>query len=81
MELASMGATIVLMARNEGKLQQVMSELPNNNQNHYHLSADFSDPSQVKEVIDEYVAHHEIQILINNTGGPAGGPIENLSKP
>lgn len=73
MELASMGANIVLMARNEGKLQQVMSELPNNNQQHNHLSADFSDPSQVKEVIDEYVAHHEIQILINNTGGPAGG--------
>lgn len=71
MELASMGANIVLMARNEGRLQQVASELPNNN--HQHLTADFSDPSQVKEVIDKFVEHHEIHILINNTGGPAGG--------
>ncbi len=72
-ELASMGANIILMARNEGKLQQVVSELPNNNQKHQHLAADFSDPSQVKETIDKFVAHHDIQILINNTGGPAGG--------
>lgn len=73
MELAAMGANIVLMARNEGKLQQVASELPNNNQHHQHLTADFSDPSQVKEVIDQFVEHNDIHILINNTGGPAGG--------
>ncbi|MDH5476347.1 MAG: SDR family oxidoreductase [Cyclobacteriaceae bacterium] len=73
MELASMGANIVLMARNEGKLQQVTAELPNNNQKHTHLAADFSDPSQVKEVIDAFMEHHTIDILINNTGGPAGG--------
>jgi 3-oxoacyl-[acyl-carrier protein] reductase len=73
MELASMGANIILMARNEGRLQQVVSELPNNNQHHQHLTADFSDPSQVKEVIDKFIAHHQIHILINNTGGPAGG--------
>jgi len=73
MELASMGANIVLLARNEGKLQQVTAELPVNNQKHQHLTADFSDPSQVKEVIDKFVAHHDIHILINNTGGPAGG--------
>ena len=73
MELASMGANIVLMARNEGKLQKVMAELPNNNQTHAHLAADFSDPSQVKEVIDGFVKNNDIHILINNTGGPAGG--------
>ena len=73
MELASMGANIVLLARNEGKLQQVATELPNNNQKHQHIAADFSDPSQVKEVIDKFAAHQDIHILINNTGGPAGG--------
>lgn len=73
MELASMGANIVLMARNEGKLQQVAAELPNKNQLHQHLAADFSDPSQVKEVIDRFMVQNEIHILINNTGGPAGG--------
>jgi len=73
MELATMGANIVLLARNEGSLQQVSSELPNSNQKHQHICADFSDPSQVKEVIDKFVEHHQIDILINNTGGPAGG--------
>ncbi|MDH5366119.1 MAG: SDR family oxidoreductase [Cyclobacteriaceae bacterium] len=73
MALANMGANIVLMARNEGKLQQVTTELSNNNQTHTHLTADFSDPSQVKEVIDKFVKHHDIHILINNTGGPTGG--------
>lgn len=73
MELASMGANIVLMARNEGRLQQVIAELPNNNQIHQYLTADFSDPSQVKEVIEQFVESNQIHILINNTGGPAGG--------
>ena len=73
MELAYLGANLVLMARNEGKLQQVTSELPNNNQEHQHLTADFADPSQVKEVINKFIEHNNIQILINNTGGPAGG--------
>lgn len=73
MELATMGANIVLMARNEGRLQEVAVELPNNNQSHQHLTADFSDPSQVKEVIEKFVATNDIHILINNTGGPAGG--------
>lgn len=73
MELANMGANIVLMARNEGRLQQVLSELPNDNQNHEYISADFSDPSQVKEKIEAFTKSHSIEILINNTGGPAGG--------
>ena len=74
-ELASMGANIVLMARNESKLQQVVSELSNKDQKHQYLVADFLNPSQVKEVIEKFVAHHHIDILINNTGGPSGGQI------
>ena len=73
MELAHMGANIVLLARNEGRLQEVQAELPVNNQKHQYIVADFSDPSQVKEVIDKFVSHLTIHILINNTGGPAGG--------
>ena len=73
MELAILGANVVLMARNVGKLQTVLAELPNNNQKHHYLTADFSDPSQVKEVIEGFTKHHNIHIVINNTGGPAGG--------
>jgi 3-oxoacyl-[acyl-carrier protein] reductase len=35
--------------------------------------ADFSQPSNVREVAATIVADHTIHILINNTGGPPGG--------
>lgn len=73
-ELASMGAEIVLVARNEEKLTAEVAKLPGEGLNHSYLSADFSDPSALKEVIDGFVSTQKpVHILINNTGGPAGG--------
>ena len=80
LELASMGANIILIARNEAKLQEVRSELDTSKgQKHNYITADFSIPPQLKLHVEEYIATNgvEINILINNTGGPAGGPIEN----
>ena len=76
-ELALLGADIILFARNEGKLKEVLKELPDNGkQKHSFLVADFSDPENVRTVIEEFIAGgNSAQILINNTGGPAGGPI------
>ncbi len=78
-ELASMGATITLIARNEDALKQTLAELDNSQQQkHDYLVADFSNPQLLKEKADAYIkAHGPINILINNTGGPAGGPIIN----
>ena len=74
-ELSKMGATIILLARNEEKLKKVLLELDNSqNQNHTYLTADFSDRDSLDDVCDE-LSSKTIQILINNTGGPAGGPI------
>lgn len=73
-ELASLGADITLMARNEDKLKEALKALPaNQDQKHHYLLADFSDPAQLKLIINEYVNNNQIDILINNTGGPAGG--------
>lgn len=73
-ELALLGASITLLARNEDKLKEVLQALPaNQDQKHHCLVADFSDPAQLKLIINEYVSNNQIDILINNTGGPAGG--------
>lgn len=76
-ELANLGASITLVARNESKLQSVLEELNlEGSQKHHYICADFSDTDRLKTVIDQYlIKENNVQILINNTGGPAGGPI------
>jgi 3-oxoacyl-[acyl-carrier protein] reductase len=47
-----------------------------NGQKHQYLVADFSDPSELEKKISEHLkAGHHYEILVNNTGGPPGGPI------
>ena len=75
MGLAAEGVNVTLIARNEEKLKAVLSELPNDNQNHNYIVADFSNPQELKTKIES--SDLEFHILINNTGGPAGGPIFN----
>jgi 3-oxoacyl-[acyl-carrier protein] reductase len=76
LELAEMGANVVLMARNKQKLEDLVKELPqNNDQQHSYVVADFSFPKQVKKAVALYCNENPIHILINNTGGPPGGPI------
>lgn len=73
-ELALLGADITLMARNGDKLKEVLQGLPSNkHQSHHYLVADFTNQAQLKLIINEYIITNQIDILINNTGGPAGG--------
>lgn len=76
-ELALLGANVTLMARNEESLAAALDNLDiSKGQLHRYVVADFSDSRQVKEAIDNYLRLvPEVHILINNTGGPAGGPI------
>lgn len=74
--LAEEGANVTLLARNEEKLKSVLSELKNNGQQcHSYLVADFSKPEELQKVLEN--SEFQFHILINNTGGPAGGPIFN----
>ncbi|MEX6626125.1 SDR family oxidoreductase [Tenacibaculum salmonis] len=73
--LANEGVNITLVARNEEKLKKVLAELPNDNQNHNYIVADFSNPNELKERIE--ASKLNFHILVNNTGGPAGGAIFN----
>jgi 3-oxoacyl-[acyl-carrier protein] reductase len=77
-ELAERGATITLLARNEASLREVAAALPTPaGQAHDYIVADFSQPSQLQEQLLAYLSEHEagFDVLVNNTGGPAGGPI------
>ncbi|HEX6847801.1 MAG TPA: SDR family oxidoreductase [Chitinophagaceae bacterium] len=75
-ELALLGANCTLIARNEGALKTAVQKLDNSlRQQHSYLIADFSKPEEIKKVAKDHVANHAVHILINNTGGPAAGPI------
>lgn len=77
--MASRGAKITLVARNEQRLKELVSLLPNpEGQQHDYLCADFSKPDELKASVSNYIkAGNQPDILVNNTGGPAGGPIIN----
>jgi len=73
-ELAQLGAAITLLARNEETLKKVLKELPTQSeQKHNYLVADFNFPDQLKTVVEKFVSENNIDILINNTGGPPAG--------
>lgn len=76
-ELATLGANVTLVARNEQSLKQVKGELPViGAQLHSYLVADFSDPANLKTLVEQFVQRSgPVNILVNNTGGPPAGPI------
>jgi len=77
--LAEEGAIITLIARNEDKLKAVLSELPQHRPHNY-IVADFSNPMELKQKVSDYISkHHGFHILVNNTGGPKGGPVFSAS--
>lgn len=74
--LASLGATCVLIARNEEALKAAVTTLDTaKGQQHRYLVADFSQPQQVETVVKAFAAANSVHILVNNSGGPAAGPV------
>ncbi|WP_226163037.1 SDR family oxidoreductase [Hymenobacter terricola] len=76
--LAERGCAITLLARNEDRLRETVAALPAlNGPVHDYLVADFDDPDHLARVVHEYLTQHAggFQILVNNTGGPPGGPL------
>jgi 3-oxoacyl-[acyl-carrier protein] reductase len=80
-ELSNLGASIVLVARNEDRLKETIKELDHSNgQKHAFIVADFSKPSELKVAVTSYIQKgHRIHILINNSGGPKGGAIKDAA--
>ena len=75
-QLAQCGAEVTLMARNEEKLKTALSGLSaDSGQRHNYLVVDFADFENFKTVIAAWFENHQVDILINNTNGPAAGGV------
>ncbi len=78
-ELAALGARVTLLARDERALLQTRDELAKASQltlEHDYVVADFADAEQVQQCARQCVDFETpVHILVNNTGGPAAGPI------
>ncbi len=81
LELASHGATITLVARNADTLGKVQASLDASlGQKHQFITADFSDPAGLAAKIENHLkAYGPAHILLNNTGGPAAGPVHTAT--
>lgn len=79
-ELASLGAHVTLLARTESSLQEALAALDSSQgQRHGYIAADFSDSKNLIEKINALLETQPVHILVNNTGGPPGGPITEAS--
>lgn len=77
-ELAACGAEVTLMARNEDKLKDVLKELSvGNGQQHGFLKTDFMDFEQHQANLTAYFDANQVDILVNNTNGPAAGDVSH----
>lgn len=73
-ELAALGASITLLARDESALARVREQLPTGaGQSHDVLAADFSDEASLAAVVSEFAQRSGADMLVNNTGGPPAG--------
>jgi 3-oxoacyl-[acyl-carrier protein] reductase len=75
-ELAELGANVTLLARSGDALRSVAESLPRPyaGQRHDWRSVDMLDTAGLHAAATDIAATHPVHILINNTGGPPGGP-------
>ncbi|GAA4755351.1 SDR family oxidoreductase [Flavisolibacter ginsenosidimutans] len=75
-ELALMGANCILLARAEENLKLAVGELDISiRQLHSYRAIDFNNHDELRKLLSEITAEKPVHILINNSGGPAAGPI------
>ena len=81
-ELASLGATILMMGRTEEKLTTVKAEIEGDVPGAIvdYGCADIRDAEAVETVVDKFIAAHgQIHGLVNNAGGQFPADLENIS--
>jgi 3-oxoacyl-[acyl-carrier protein] reductase len=74
-ELALLGADVTLLARREDALREAAAALPRTGaQRHGMLAADVSQTLELDQAVAALCAERPVHLLVNNTGGPPGGP-------
>jgi 3-oxoacyl-[acyl-carrier protein] reductase len=75
-ELARLGANVTLLARTETSLQTALAELDaTQGQHHQYLVVDYKNRADLDAKVLQLVQQTPVHILVNNTGGPPGGPL------
>ena len=79
-ELALLGASVTVLARRAEALQAVVDALPaRNGQRHGRITADVSQTNALADKVGALAAERRIDLLVNNTGGPPGGPVASAT--
>ncbi|MEZ0224886.1 MAG: SDR family oxidoreductase [Alphaproteobacteria bacterium] len=80
-ELAALGASVTLIARNEEALKKTAASLDSaKGQKHSYIVADFMDTDDVGQKVKKHLeAQGPVHILVNNGGGPPAGPALSAS--
>ena len=75
-ELAALGADVTLLARSPGALATALAALPRTHaaQQHATLAADMNEHTELRVRVEAAANDRAVHILINNSGGPPGGP-------
>ncbi len=74
-ELALLGADVTVLARRPDVLQDVVAALPRQGgQQHGWIAADVAATDALRAQVQALVAGRALHIVVNNTGGPPGGP-------
>lgn len=75
-ELAALGANVTIVSRSAAALGEVLSVMPRvGDQDHGYLVLDLLDTEGLTQRARMLADERQIHILVNNTGGPPGGPI------
>ena len=79
-ELAALGAAVMLIGRNEGKLDTVAREIVEDGGRADRFACDVRDEEAVQRTVAEVVARHgRVDALVNNAGGQYIAPLESIS--
>lgn len=77
-ELASLGCSVLLLARNADTLEAARRGLvATGNAEHRSLAVDMSDAGALRDALQPVLAEQAVRIVVNNSGGPAAGPAHN----
>lgn len=72
-ELAASGHQVLAVARTRDRLEALVKALPGSG--HEALVADLAETASVDRVASLALAKGPVQVLVNNAGGPKGGPL------
>lgn len=80
-ELAALGADVTVLARSAEALEKVIAKLPriNSAQKHGYIAVDMNNHAELRARIEAVVNADAVNIFINNSGGPPGGPANSAA--